>query len=106
MGSREERRGLNEAVFRQVNERIADLGDPFAGQRLEIICECASLECVERIELARADYERARQDETTFIVLAGHVDPAIESAVARQNGYVFVRKHGDAADVAAATDPR
>ena len=41
MSSREERIGLNEAVFREVNERIEDLAETFDLKApLDLICEC------------------------------------------------------------------
>lgn len=106
MGSREERLGKNEALFRQVNERIAEMGEHLDVDHLEIICECAKLGCTERIELPPSLYERARQNEETFIVVDGHTDPSIERVVFRGGAYVFVEKIGDAAAVAAETDPR
>ena len=107
MGSREERIGRNEALFREVNERIAEMSERFdVFDHLEIVCECAKLECSELIELSPSVYERARQDEATFIVVEGHTDPSIERVVFRGGPYVFVQKVGDAGAVAAATDPR
>jgi len=48
MSSREERIGLNEAVFREVNERIEDLAETFdlRTQSLDLICECGDAACV------------------------------------------------------------
>jgi hypothetical protein len=105
MGSREERLGRNEALFRQVNERIAEeSGSDLV--RLEIVCECTNLSCIERIELQPSAYEKARRNEVTFIVLIGHINESVERVVAREKDYVLVEKLGDAADVAEETDPR
>ena len=106
MGSREERLGRNEALFRQVNERIAEMGERLDVDHLEIVCECAELGCNERIELSPSLYERARQHTATFIVVDGHTDPSIERVVFRGGPFVFVEKIGDAAAAAAETDPR
>ena len=56
MSSREERIGLNEAVFREVNERIEDLAETFdlKTQSLDLICECGDAACVERITMTRS----------------------------------------------------
>jgi hypothetical protein len=106
MGDREERLGRNEALFREVNERIAETSERFDVDHFEIVCECANVECTERIELSPLVYERARQGEATFIVVNGHADPSIERVVFRGDSYVLVEKIGDAGSVAAETDPR
>jgi hypothetical protein len=106
VGNREERLGFNEALFREVNERIAETTEHFGPGTLEIVCECANPECIDRIELSPQVYERARQSDATFIVLIGHTDPQIERVVFQGDSYVFVEKIGDAASVAEATDPR
>jgi hypothetical protein len=107
--NRGERIGLNEAVFREVNERINDLAENFGleDQPLDLVCECGDPECVERISMSRAEYEELRSEPTHFAVHASHVQPDVEDVVARRNGYLVVRKReGDPADVARETDPR
>jgi hypothetical protein len=106
VGSREERRGLNEAVFRQVNEQIVELGERHGVERLEIIWECSNGECVKPLSVSLSEYEDARLDATTFIVHAGHEDPTIERVLGVRGGHLLVQKVGDAAVAAVATDPR
>ena len=56
---RARRVGLNEALFRRVNEEIESLNDAFGGQStLSVICECGDGQCMERIEISLVDYER------------------------------------------------
>jgi hypothetical protein len=100
VGSREERQGRNEALFREVNERIVALDDRFDVGRVEILCECARLDCVQPIETTRDAYEEARTYGTTFIVADGHADPSIERIVGLRPGYAIVEKIGDAAEAA------
>ena len=106
VGDREERRGLNEAVFRTVNEQIAELGDRSGIDRIEIVCECSNGHCLEPLAVSAGEYEEARQDPTTFIVCAGHEDPVVERVLSRQRDHLLVQKFGEAAEVAVATDPR
>ena len=106
MGHREERLGRNDALFREVNERIVEAAQNFDVERSEIFCECANVECVERIELSPLLYEQARQGEATFIIVDGHADSSIERVVFRGDDCVFVEKTGDAGSAAAETDPR
>jgi len=106
---REARIGLNEAVFREVNERINDLAETFGltDQPLDLVCECGDPNCVERISLSRAAYERLRADPTLFAVHAGHEQPDVEDVVEKRGAYDVVRKHeGEPAEVARETDPR
>ena len=104
--SRAARRGRNEAAFRQVNERISELADRNGLPTVTIVCECAHIECRDRVDVSREQYEEARQGEARFIVLAAHGDPSIERVGAVRDGYVLVEKVGEAAEAAAETDPR
>lgn len=106
MGSREERRGRNEALFREVNEHIAELGERHRATQLEIVCECSDRSCTEPLSVGVAEYEEARSDPLTFIVRVGHEDPQVERTLTRNGNHAFVQKIGDAAAAAIATDPR
>jgi hypothetical protein len=109
MSSREERIGLNEAVFRAVNERIEDLAETFdlKTQPLDLICECGDAACVERISMTPAEYEEIRSETHQFAVYPGHEYPDVENIVARLKGYDIVRKNkGVPAQIAEQTDPR
>lgn len=109
MSSREERIGLNEAVFREVNERIENLAETFDlnTQSLDLICECGDGSCTERLTMTRAEYEHLRTDPHNFAVHPGHEYPDVESVVARLKGYDIVRKNrGAPKKIAEKTDPR
>jgi hypothetical protein len=100
VGTVEERVGRNEAIFRSVNERIAEVSGELDIPRLEIVCECADAECAARFSIEVEDYRRAREDEKVFIVVPEHVLSAVEETVFAGQGFVFVRKHGQAAEAA------
>ncbi|HEX9378846.1 MAG TPA: hypothetical protein VF872_04590 [Gaiellaceae bacterium] len=109
MSSREERIGLNEAVFREVNERIENLAETFdlKTQSLDLICECGDATCVERLSMTQAEYEKLRSDAHQFAVHPGHDNPDLESVVARLKGYdIVVKNRGEPARIAEQTDPR
>lgn len=106
---RQERIGLNEALFREVNERIREIGDSLAAgsEDLDLVCECGKVECAERIRMTASEYERLRSDSTHFAVVPGHETPDVETVVERHKSYDVVRKReGDPARIAAETDPR
>ena len=109
MSSREERIGLNEAVFREVNERIENLAETFDlnSQSLDLICECGDATCVKRLTMTRGEYEKLRSDAHQFAVHPGHEYPDVESIVARLKGYdVVVKNQGAPEQIAEETDPR
>ena len=115
MSDRERRLGLNEAVFREVNERISQINETFesnapSGWRtgeLDLICECDDTSCVERISMQVAAYEQVRADSRQFVIVPGHVDHAVEDVVAHEKTYNVVRKRpGEAATAAEETDSR
>ena len=112
MSASEERVARNEALFREFNERVEDMAETFdpLGEgdalRIEFVCECGDLDCLERLELTRAAYEKVRSDPKRFVVAAGHEKAEIERVVAREEGYFVVEKLEEAADVAIEHDPR
>jgi len=107
--NREERIGMNEAVFRDVNERIQEVASAFdmSTEPLDLICECGSANCVDRIALAPSEYEQLRADPRMFAVAPGHVTPDVEKVVEERKGYDIVQKfEGTPAEIARQTDPR
>ena len=105
MDPRTERVVKNEAVFREVNERINEVvRDTKAA---EYHCECGNATCTETIPMTVADYEDMRTDPTCFAVLPGHEIPDLEDVVKRNVGFLVVRKEeGAPAELAAKLDPR
>ena len=107
---RDERMAANEALFREVNERIFDataaLADwPWGGSesRIDFVCECGHAECFEQIPLTREEYERVRESPRRFVIKQGHEMPELEHEVdvpAGPAGVVVVEKEGAAAKVA------
>jgi hypothetical protein len=110
MDEAQRRKAANEAVFREVNERIEGLQRGFAvaqNQPLHIVCECDRLDCTSRITVSVETYEsvRARSDE--FFAVEGHEDRQVEEIVDSGPGYLIVRKKpGEPREIAEATDPR
>ena len=109
MEERERRLGLNEAMFREVNERVEEVNQAFGSitGQFDIFCECGDVTCAERLSVPMSEYERVRQEATRFLLIPGHEDPTVESVVETHEGYVIVEKEGmDVEQVAEATDPR
>lgn len=109
MDERAKRLGLNEAVFREVNERIQDLAESFGleDRKLDLVCECGDASCVAQIHLTLREYETVRADPTHFAIHHGHQAPDVEDVVEKHEEYDVVRKRaGDPAAIAEQTDPR
>jgi hypothetical protein len=107
MDERERRIGLNEALFREVNEAVSGISEKFHSQTFEIVCECGDTACTDRIELRREEYEAVRSESTQFVIKPGHEIPDVETTVGRHDNYVVVMKVApEAAEMAERTDPR
>jgi hypothetical protein len=104
------RRARNEALFREVNERIIELetgGYDLNGSLLVgFVCECPQEDCNEMIEVTRGQYEAVRNYSRRFLVLPGHEDADIATVVERHSTYLVVEKIGETAAVAEEQDPR
>jgi hypothetical protein len=99
VSSQTDRSVRNEWLFREVNERIAEVNEDFeVDGRLEFLCECGREECLETVSLSRADYEDVRDDGTRFVLREGHQDETVERIVARGERFVIVEKIGEAGE--------
>ena len=105
MSSREERIGKNEALFREVNERIREITTHDADA--EFLCECGDQGCVQAIRMTIGEYEGLRADPTHFAIVPGHEIPDVEQVIIANERFAVVEKLvGEATKVAIETDPR
>ena len=97
-----ERVGRNQALFREVNERLKELNRRL--ERLEpigsFLCECGDASCSEQIELTASEYAELRDYPLRFAVAPGHVFGAYEHVVFANDRYTIVEKYGIAAQAA------
>jgi hypothetical protein len=104
------RTGENEALFREVNERLQERKEDHSAWAIpsEWICECADEACTERIKMSLLEYEELRSEPTHFAVVPNekHVSLDVEQIVKKFEDYWVVEKVGEAAEVAEETDPR
>ena len=104
--ARETRNAEIQALYREVNERIASLSTQWRAESLELLCECGDAICSERVEMTRREYERTRAQPTHFVLRRGHEDPHVEDVVHATDTFLVVANYGAAATVARRTDPR
>lgn len=96
-----------EALFRDVNERIATTAEHFGSDDAEFVCECADPKCVKRLEVPLEVYEGVRADPTTFILATGHEEESIETVVDERRRYQIVEKvNRKVVEVVKKLDPR
>jgi hypothetical protein len=94
----------NEAIFREVNERVADVMD-LEARMTNFLCECGNPDCVEEIPLTNEEYMKLRSNPATFAVVPGHVLEDVETVIEETNRFHVVKKHPGQAAIAEATDP-
>jgi hypothetical protein len=92
MNAERKRQATTEAIFRNVNERIAESAQRFDADEAEFVCECADRSCTHRLEAPLDDYERVRAKATRFLLAPGHENDAIEKVVERRRRFQVVEK--------------
>lgn len=109
MRERQERQARNEALIREVNERIEEVDRRAASElddRFDFLCECGREGgCEHIVELTLSEYEEVRLEDDRFAVYPGHETAGLERVVKENERYVLVDKVADA-EVFVADDPR
>jgi hypothetical protein len=107
LNRQEERYVRNEWLFREVNERIAEVNDKFEVEgETEFLCECGQQTCLETLLLTRAQYEAVRGKGRRFVVVPGHEDGRVERVVERESGFLVVEKIGEVGEESEEQNPR
>ena len=96
-----------EALFREVNERIAETAERFDATETRFVCECADPTCTHRVEATLDQYEDVRDDADTFLLAPGHEDERVEAVVTASNDHAVVEKrHPEVRRLVLDLDPR
>ena len=110
MSSSAERKGRNEAIFRDMNEKLEqkarELVDPRDVERVPFLCECPKLDCLEVATLTLREYETVRTNGLRGLAVPGHEDLTVERVVAANERFVTTEKFGPAGEVFANADTR
>lgn len=108
MDPRDRRLAENEALFREVNERVeaiaARQGDD--DHVYEFYCECANTDCTMHVRATLAAYESVRASGRRFLIKPEHALPEVEDVVERTDEWWVIEKRGDAGAYAEHLDPR
>ena len=102
---RERRLAENEALAREVNERVGEVAASWyaAQEPLEFICECSLEDCDARVHLRMDEYAKVRSSPMYFALVEAHVFPEIERRVGAVGDAVIVEKIGVGREVAEET---
>ena len=88
----EVKRARTEALFRDVNERIAESAQRFEADSTQFVCECADPNCTHRLEVFLDEYEDVRADGATFMLAPGHAHKDIERVLEDRGRFHVVEK--------------
>ena len=104
----QERAARNEALFREINERLAQLNDALDEHSPlgTWMCECQDTDCHEPVEMTLAEYRGVRDQSNHFVIVANaaHFYPEVERVVEETDRYWVVEKTGVAGEIAAELD--
>ena len=108
MDPRQERLARNEALFREVNERVRAIASLHGEDDhvYEFYCECSNVDCTFQLRATLAEYEAVRAHPVRFIIAPAHALPEIERIVSRGEHWWIVEKEGEPGDLVEELDPR
>ena len=102
---RQHRLAENEALARDVNERVGEVAASWyeESEPLEFVCECSLEACTHRIRLRIGEYREVRSSPRWFAVVADHMVSEIERPVKTLGDALVVEKIGAGRDIAEQT---
>jgi hypothetical protein len=81
----------NEERFRNANERLKSrLADLAWADRIPFVCECSDADCMDVVDLTRAEYEGVRALAGAYLLAPGHERRLDGRVVERNDHYVVV----------------
>ena len=98
-----QRLARNQALFREVNERINEI-KPTVGFT-ELVCECSDPSCTQSLAVRAVEYEAVRSNPRRFLIAHGHVQPEVELVAEDNERFLVVEKTVETGFMAE-TDPR
>ncbi len=100
-----ERLARRQTLFREVNERIEELGLGVGDGRVEFLSECGRDGCEAWIRLTPEEYDRLRTQDDRFALALHHETEGLEGIVERTDRFLVVDKL-DQFEPLVADDPR
>ncbi len=113
MDRREQRIARNEALYREVNERIRQVEESLTARGIaeppgpgEYFCECGLEDCMEKILLTPEEYEAVRATPIRFAITPEHLIADVEKVVEQNDRFTVVEKHEGERELVVERDPR
>jgi hypothetical protein len=92
---RKERIEENEKIFREVNERVAQMQTGYRSDHdPEWVCECGDETCFDKVVVPLGEYREIRGHDDWFFVKPGHEKVDVERVVGERDGFLVVEKDG------------
>jgi hypothetical protein len=83
----------NERLFREVNERVAQMQASFqSGPDPEWVCECGDETCFDKLTIPLTEYLEVREHDDWFLIVPDHEKADVEHVVSKRDGYDVVEK--------------
>lgn len=99
-----ERLARNQALFREVNERINEVRSPRVSFDT-FVCECSDPSCARSLLVSQDEYEAVRADPKRFMVARGHEIREVECIVFHNDRFLVVERTVET-EFMAESDPR
>lgn len=99
-----ERLVRNQALFREVNERISEVRSATVSF-VEFVCECGDPSCAKSVFVSAGEYEAVCANPKRFFVARGHEVPEVERVVFDNDRFSVVEKTVET-EFMAKSDPR
>ena len=110
---REDRIVRNEALYRELNERINEIGEDLSTRGVvepvevdEYFCECGLDNCLEKIRLTQAEYEGVRASPIRFAIKPEHLIADVERIVEQNDRFAVIEKLVGERELVLDRDPR
>ena len=87
----------NRRFQRDVNARIVELTrglarDPASDPTMKLFCECGRDGCMTILDMRLSEYKAVADGPRRWVVSSAHLDAAMDSTLARRDGFVLVEK--------------
>jgi hypothetical protein len=109
---REDRIVRNEALYRELNERVNEVEEDLSARGVveseeigEYFCECGLDDCVAKIEMTQAEYEAVRASPIRFAVKPEHLIADVERVVSQNERFAVVEKRVGEREIALDHEP-
>jgi hypothetical protein len=76
-----------QVIFREINERVAEITVQYDESRSEFVCECGRNDCMDQVELELGEYQMIRAGGDYFIAATGHCVDGVDQVAESRDGF-------------------